>query len=154
MTVAYRIEKGTILLLAHFSHFWLDPKWIPIRTTITHWQHIVGSTDQADIDIQSDQTTVSSSLRAQAEQFTLPDCFEKVGAGRKNIRCNVCFGQMNVVSIFVHNGKHHIPVICSEKGDQNRKATIEKHLQSQCHKSAVLYQKLASLRSDQLQAFH
>lgn len=113
-------------------------------------QRIVGSADQADVEIQSDQSNVSSSSRIQAEQFTLPDCFEKVGTGRKNIRCKVCFSQINVVSIFVHNGKHHIPVICSEKGDQNRKTTVEKHLQSQCHKSAVHSQKLASLRTDQL----
>lgn len=105
-------------------------------------------TDLANVENRSNQ--ISSSSSTQLEQYTLPDCFEKVGTGRKNIRCKVCFSQLNVVSIFVHNGKHHIPVICTEKGDQNRKTLVDKHILSECHKSAVRSQRMASISQAQL----
>lgn len=107
--------------------------------------------DHTDIETQSNHRS-ESSASSTSESFTLPDCFEKVGSGRKNIRCKVCFSQKSVVGVFVNNSKHHIPAICTQIGTQNRKATVEKHLQSLCHNSAISSQRLASLSVDQIVA--
>lgn len=104
---------------------------------------------QTNIENQSDrqsERTTSSTSGTHDESYILPDCFEKIGSGRKNIRCKVCFSQIGLVSVFVNNGKHHIPAICTQTGTQNRKAFVEKHLQSLCHESALKSQRLTSLR--------
>lgn len=100
-------------------------------------------------DCLTDDATSSTSGN-RAVKYTFPECFEKVGIGRKHIRCKICFEQNGVVSTFVNSGKNHVPAICTEKGTQNRKLLVEQHLTSQWHKSAVTSKRLSSLKADEL----